>query len=179
MKLQERGKRKTPPDANDASMAACKTKCFHRLKTLTPFGGCFSLATTSFQPSEDVTSSLQATLVLHADGTHAEPCGAVHSGSALAMTHHLRGALHTPGKVPRSGFFLLSESDRHSPRILEKEDYPCSTSKYVDRTRPGVPPLGRHSFNRLTLSSCAHANCLSFSWISRRLCSWESHCFLI
>lgn len=138
------------------------TKCFHRLKTLTSFGGCSSLATTSLQPSEDVTSSLQATLVLQADGTHAEPCGAVHNGSALAMTQHLRRALHTPGKVPRAGFFLLSESNHHS--TLEKEDYPCSASKCVDGTRPGVPPLGRHSFNRLTLSSCPRCPLPNFSW---------------
>lgn len=140
------------------------TKCFHGLKTLTSFGGCSSLATTSLQPSEDVTSSLQATLVLQADGTHAEPCGAVHLGSALAMTQHLTRALHTPGKVPRAGFFLLSESDHHSPSTLEKEDYPCSASKCVDGTRPGVTPLGRHSFNRLTLSICPHCPLPNFSW---------------
>lgn len=137
---------------------------FPRIKDIDLIWGVISLATMSLQPSEDVTSSLQATLVLQADGTHAEPCGAVHNGSALAMTQHLRRALHTPGKVPRAGFFLLSESDHHSPSTLEKEDYPCSASKCVDGTRPGVPPLGRHSFNRLTLSICPHCPLPNFSW---------------
>lgn len=46
-----------------------------------------------------------------------------HTGSAPTLPPHISRTLHRPahGKVPRTDFFVLSDGDLHSSRILEKE----------------------------------------------------------